>query len=188
MALIEVFTNDPPGNKCNQLVENVERFVEDNQEHACKFYKVGSKIAKEIGNNNAPSVLVNRKLLLNGVASYEGIQKLIEDSKPEDIGLILTRSPGNSEYQVVEEILASPLGSSDSYKLFLLNDGVWVARKDSPIHERISRDKQSVSFFCIDKHLTEAGINKEELDEDVETIDLNGFVDHVMTCDKTVSL
>lgn len=186
MALLEVLVNDPPGEKCTQLMKNVKKFVSNHQEHDFRHYKQGSLVSKFLNIDSAPSILVNRKILLNGVASYEGIQKLIENSKPEEIGFVLTRSPGNNEYRVIEEILASPFGTFDSHNFFLLNDGVWVARTNSPIH--ITDTMQNVKFFCIDEYLSEAGIMKEELREGTEIINLGRFVDQIMVCDRTISL
>jgi len=186
--LVEVFRNQPPGDRCKELTENAHELEGPKPDVDVEFHDIDSSHAESLGVTDAPSVMVNRKILINGVASVEGLRKALKKAKPDTAGIMFTRGPGNEEVEALKDFVKTERGIFDHTVLLLLNDGVWLARKESPVKELIQSILENGEVLCVQRYLDEAGIGKDELIPEAEIIDLEGCVEKVFDCGQVLSL
>jgi sulfur relay protein TusB/DsrH len=193
--LIEVFRNEFAGKGCLTLTKNVLDYVCDKQEDfEVKLISVSSDLAKERGITRAPSIMINKKVTAFGVSSIEEIEKLIEQARPQKIGILLSKSPFESEDALLAFRLAiEALELDDSVDVFLLGDGVWTAKAD------LSGEVESMLNKFIEKngklmvsnpHLKAGGISQDRIEKTSEVIDkpYDDLIDLIMTkWDKVVT-
>ncbi len=187
-GFIEVFRNSPPGSRCEALIANAYEVKDSNPGIEVAVYDIDSERAADLGVEEAPSVMVNGKILINGMASTEGLMKSLEEAQPEVVGLMFTRAPGNEEVEALRDFVRAGVGTADFLVLFLLNDGVWLARENGPLLREIGSVLENGEVLCVEKFLKESGIGRSELVSGVEVIDLEEFVDRVFGCGQVLSL
>lgn len=74
--------------------------------------------------------MINRKFIVEGVPSKEDIQELIGRARPAKLGIILTKAPyGDEDAENALQMGLESLALGDEVDLFLLSDGVWVAKE-----------------------------------------------------------
>ena len=194
--LIEVFRNVPAGKGCLTLTKNVLDYVVDKQaDFDIKFISISSEIAKERGITRAPSILINKKAFAMGLLSTEEIEKLIEQSTPSTLGILLSKSPFESEdANVALRIANEALALGDSVEMFLIGDGVWTAKNDleGSIADKLNKFIEKKGRLMVSgPHLKAGGINREKIDKNVEVFDkpYDELVDLIMTkWDKVIAL
>ena len=170
---IEVFRNIPIGRGCLMLTKNVLDYVSDKQgDFDIKFISFPSKVAKERGIASAPSIMINRKVITLGVASIEEIGRLIEQAKPITLGIILTKSPHESEDALLAMSVANDaLGMGDSADIFLIGDGVWTAKNDlkGEIGDMVNKFVESGGRLVVSSpHLKAGGISQDRILKNTE--------------------
>ncbi len=132
-----------------------------------RFLPLYSPEADAYGAEVAPALVVNRKLLVEGIPSPEEIKALIQKAKPITLGIILTKAPGASEEaeNALDAALES-LAMGNQVGLFLLSDGVWVAKAGqmgavaAKLGDVIERGGQ---VHCSGEHLKAAGLAPDRL-------------------------
>ncbi len=107
-----------------------------------KFLPVyASKEADELGIDVAPAIAVNRRIIKEGVPTKEEILDLIERAQPIKLGIILTKAPvGSEDAENALDAGRQALLAGDAASLFLLSDGVWLAKrgKANPVEEKLA--------------------------------------------------
>ena len=195
VILIEVFRNVPAGSGCLTLTKNVLDYVCDKQgDFDIRFISYPSDTAEERGITRAPSLMINRKVTAMGVINGEEIEKLIEQAKPRKIGILLSKSPFESEDAMLALRIANEaLDSGDSVDVFLIGDGVWTAKNN------IKGEMKAIMNMFIEKkgiimvsnpHLKAGGISGDRIEKNAEIIDkpYDTLVDLIMTkWDKVVT-
>jgi sulfur relay (sulfurtransferase) complex TusBCD TusD component (DsrE family) len=89
-----------------------------------------SEEARELGIGSAPALAVNRRIIQEGVPTKEEILALIERARPIKLGIVLTKAPvGSEDAENAIEAGRQALLAGDSASLFLLGDGVWLAKR-----------------------------------------------------------
>ncbi len=131
-TLIEVFRNVPAGKGCLSLTKNVLDLVCEKQgDFEIRFISFPSEVANERGIERAPSIMINRKVSAYGILTKDEIEILIAKGVHRTIGIILTKSPLESEDALAALTIANnALRMGDSIEIFLLGDGVWIAKTD----------------------------------------------------------
>ncbi|MBI4494344.1 MAG: DsrE family protein [Chloroflexi bacterium] len=96
-----------------------------------KFLPVyACKESQELGVEVAPALAVNRKVIKEGVPSKEEILELVAQARPIRLGIVLTKAPAGSEdAENALEAGRQALLAGDTASLFLLSDGVWLAKR-----------------------------------------------------------
>jgi len=96
-----------------------------------KFLPVyGCKEADELGIDVAPAIAVNRRIIKEGVPTKEEILDLIERARPIKLGIVLTKAPvGSEDAENALDAGRQALTAGDGASLFLLSDGVWLAKR-----------------------------------------------------------
>ncbi len=170
--LIEVFRNTPAGRGCLVLTKNVLDHVSDKQgDFEIRFISFPSKEAEEKGVDRAPSILVGGKVYAPGIMTIEEIEGLIEQARPRSIGMILTKSPFESEDATMALSLALPaMRIGDPIDVFLLGDAVWLAKANlgGEIGDMMSRFVGQGKVYASGPHLEAAGINPAGIRQDIE--------------------
>ena len=170
--LLEVFRNTPAGRGCLVLTKNVLDYVSDKQgDFEIRFISFPSKEAEERGIDRAPSILVGGKAYAPGVLSIEEIEGLIEEARPQSIGIILTKSPFESEDATMALSLALPaMGIGDPVDVFLLGDAVWLAKANlgGEIGDMMDRFVGQGKVYASGPHLEAAGIDHTGIRQDIE--------------------
>lgn len=150
-TLLEIFRNIPPGKKCSTVTKNVLEIVSEmgcdydlvgktqeivNKDFEVKLISFPSKEAEERGITKAPAILINRKVKAEGVLTKEEIKNLIERAKINNIGIIITKAPyGNEDPENALNLAQNILQLGDKVNIFLISDGVWVAKKGQKRHK-----------------------------------------------------
>jgi sulfur relay (sulfurtransferase) DsrF/TusC family protein len=193
--LIEVFRNKPAGRGCLTLTKNVMDYVCDKQgDFEIKFISFPSEEATERGIKRAPSILVGGKAYAPGVPSVEEIEGLIEEARPRSIGIILTKSPFESEdASMAVSFSENARRIGDSVDIFLLGDGVWLAKagQGSMIGDMMNMFLEGGKVYASGPHLEAGGINPESIRKDIEVCrkPYDSLTDLIMErWDKVVSL
>ncbi|MFQ6137025.1 MAG: DsrH/TusB family sulfur metabolism protein [Candidatus Hydrothermarchaeales archaeon] len=197
--MIEVFRNIPPGKPCSTLTKNVMDVVSEKgidyeidkelnittYDFEVKLLPFPSKDAEERGITKAPAISINKKFNAYGVLSVDEIKELIEKARPLKLGVIITKTPNASED--VENALSlgeDALTLGNQVGIFLLSDGIWVAKKGQPlIEKRLSNlIERGCKVAASKQHLKAAGLSPEKLIEDVKVSDepYDELVDLVM--------
>jgi sulfur relay protein TusB/DsrH len=151
-------------------------------------------VAKERGITRAPAIMINKKVSAAGVSSKEEIEKLIEQAKPKNMGILLSKSPFESEdAKLAFRIAIEALDLGDSVDVFLMGDGIWSAKTDlsgeigTMLNKFIEKNgKLKVSA----PHLKAGGLSQERIEKTVEIINkpYDTLVDMIMTkWDKVVT-
>jgi sulfur relay protein TusB/DsrH len=187
-VLIEVFRNEFAGKDCLTLTKNVMDYVCDKQgDFDVRLVSISSDVAKERGITKAPSIMINKKVTAYGVSSMEEIEKLIEEAKPKNIGIILSKSPFESEdAHLAFQLALEALDLGDSVDVFLIGDGVWTAKTD------LTGDLGTMLNRFIDKdgklmvsapHLKAGGMNQDRIEKAAEVLDkpYDVLADQIMT-------
>lgn len=194
-VLIEVFRNVPAGRDCLTLTKNVLDYVCDKQEDFdVRLLSVSSDVAKERGITRAPAIMINRKVSVVGVSSIEEIEKLIEQAKPRNMGILLSKSPFESEDAILAFQLAiKALDLGDSVDVFLIGDGVWTAKTDlsGEVGTLLSKFiKENGKLMVSHPHLKAGGISQDKIEKTAEVLDkpYDVLADLIMTkWDKVVT-
>ncbi len=170
--LIEVFRNTPAGRGCLALTKNVLDHVSDKQgDFEIRFISFPSKEAEERGIDRAPSILVGAKVYATGILTIEEIEGLIERARPQSIGMILTKSPFESEDATMALSLAQPaMRIGDPVDVFLLGDAVWLAKANlgGEIGAMMTRFVEQGKVYASGPHLEAAGIDPAGIRQDIE--------------------
>jgi sulfur relay protein TusB/DsrH len=195
VILIEVFRNVFAGKGCLTLTKNVLDYVCDKQgDFDVRLITVSSDVAKERGITKAPAIMINKKVSAVGVSSVEEIEKLIEQAKPKNMGILLSKSPFESEdAKLAFRIAIEALDLGDSVDVFLMGDGVWTAKTDllgemgTMLNKFIEKNgKLMVSA----PHLKAGGLSQDRIEKTAEVLDkpYDILVDLIMTkWDKVVT-
>ncbi len=186
--LIEVFRNVPAGKGCLTLTKNVLDYVCDKQgEFEIRFISLSSDEAKKRGITRAPSIMIDRKVFATGVVSSKEIEQLIEQAKPRSIGILLSKSPFESEDALLAlRIVNKALDLGDTVDVFLISDGVWTAKTDlkgevgAELNKFIERGG---GLMVSGPHLKAGGISEEKIQKTAEILDkpYNTLTDLIMT-------
>jgi len=170
--LIEVFRNTPAGRGCLALTKNVLDYVSDRQgDFQIRFISFPSKEAEERGIERAPSILVGGKAYAPGVPSIEELEGLIEEARPQRIGIILTKSPFESEDGTMALSFALPaMKVGDPVDIFLLGDGVWMAKANlgGEIGDMMTRFVEQGKVYASGPHLEAGGIDPAGIRQEIE--------------------
>ncbi|MDO8674157.1 MAG: DsrE family protein [Dehalococcoidia bacterium] len=161
-----------------------------------KFLPVyASKEAEELGVDVAPALAVNRRIIKEGVPTKEEILDMIERARPINLGIIVTKAPiGSEDAENALEAGRQALLAGDTVGLFLLSDGVWLAKRgkadalEAKLAEFITLGGKVVASG---QHLRAVGLGADRLVEKVDIADdgLGRLVDLVMDeWDKTIIL
>ncbi len=167
-----MFRNTPAGRGCLVLTKNVLDYVSDKQgDFEIRFISFPSKEAEERGIDRAPSILVGGKAFAPGVLSIEEIEGLIEEARPQSIGMILTKAPFESEDATMALSLALPaMRIGDPVDVFLLGDAVWLAKANlgGEIGDMMDRFVGQGKVYASGPHLEAAGIDPAGIRQDIE--------------------
>lgn len=133
-----------------------------------KFLPVyASPEADELGVDVAPAIAVNRRVIKEGVPTREEILEFVERARPIRLGIVVTKAPAGSEDAAnALEAGLQALASGDAASLFLLSDGVWLAKRgkldavEAKLADFIRLGGQVV--VC-GEHLKAAGLGPERL-------------------------
>lgn len=142
--------------------------------------------ADELGVDVAPAIAVNRRIIKEGVPTKEEILDLIERARPIRLGVILTKAPAGSEdAENALEAGRQSLLAGDAASLFLLSDGVWLAKqgKADPMEEKLSEFiRLGGEVVACGEHLKAAGLGRDRLVEGTTIAEdgLGRLVDLVM--------
>jgi len=170
--LIEVFSNVPAGKGCLALTKNVLDYVADRpDDFEVRFISFPSDEAESRGIARAPSLLIGGKVYSPGVSSIEAIEALIEEARPRSIGIILTKSPFESEDARMALSFAMPaMKVGDPVDIFLIGDGVWLARTNlgGEIGKMMSRFLEGGRVYASGPHLEAGGIDPASIRKDIE--------------------
>lgn len=144
-----------------------------------RFLPLYSPEADALGAELAPALVVNRRTLVEGVPTVEEIRALIARARPTKVGIILTKAPQGSEdaENALEAGLAA-LAAGDQAALFLLSDGVWVARKGAMGLKLADFLGLGGEVYVSGEHLKAGGLAREKLVEGVEVA--NGAFDRLV--------
>jgi sulfur relay protein TusB/DsrH len=188
VVLIEVFRNDFAGKGCLTLTKNVLDYVCDKQgDFDVRLITVSSDVAKERGITRAPAIMINKKVTAVGVSSKEEIEKLIEQAKPKKMGILLSKSPFESEdAKLAFHLAIEALDLGDSVDVFLIGDGVWSAKTDlsgemgTMLNTFIGKNGK---LMVSNPHLKAGGINQERIEKTAEILEkpYDILVDLIMT-------
>ncbi len=188
VILIEVFRNDFAGKGCLTLTKNVLDYVCDKQgDFDVRLITVSSDVAKERGITKAPAIMINRKVTAVGVSSIEEIEKLIEQAKPKNMGILLSKSPFESEdAKLAFRIAIEALDLGDSVDVFLMGDGIWSAKTDLSGEMGTMLNKfieKNGKLMVSNPHLKAGGINRDRIEKTAEVLDkpYDILVDLIMT-------
>ena len=171
--LLEVFRNSPAGKNCLALSGNVAQMVASNldKEIEVKFLPLSSPEAEERGVELAPTLVVNRRTVVEGVPSPEEIAKLIENAAPTSLGIILTKGPRSGEDdENALDVALSALDMDDQVGIFLISDGVWTAKRGLPeaLNRKLNDFLRGGGQVTVSgEHLEAAGLGLERLVEGV---------------------
>jgi sulfur relay protein TusB/DsrH len=170
--LIEVFRNTPAGRGCLTLTKNVLDYVSDKQgDFDIRFISFPSDEAEAKGITRAPSILIGGKVYAPGVASVEDLEALVVEARPRNIGIIMTKSPFESEDAQMALALAKPAMSiGDPVDIFLIGDGVWMAKANlkGEIEDMVDLFLEQGKVYASGPHLEAGGIDASQIREDIE--------------------
>lgn len=159
-----------------------------------KFLPVyACKEADELGVDVAPALAVNRRVIKEGVPTKEEILDMIERARPINLGIIITKAPAGSEdAENAIEAGRQALLAGDTVGLFLLSDGVWLAKRGKAelLEEKLADFvKLGGKVIASGEHLKAAGLGPDRLVDKVAVAEdgLGRLVDMVMDeWDKTI--
>lgn len=170
--LIEVFRNTPAGRGCLALTKNVLDYVSDKQgDFEIRFISFPSDETRARDIPRAPSILIGGKAYAPGVLSIKELEDLIEEARPRSIGIILTKSPFESEDVRAALSFALPaMKIGDPVDIFLIGDGVWLAKANlkGEIGDMMSAFLESGKVYASGPHLEAGGIDPASIREDIE--------------------
>ena len=149
--------------------------------------------ADELGVDVAPTIAVNRRIIKEGVPSKDEILDLIERARSIRLGIVLTKAPvGSGDAENALEAGRQSLLAGDAASLFLLSDGVWLAKRGKADGLEGKLDdfiRQGGQVVVCGEHLKAAGLSRDRLVDNVSVAE-DGFgqlVDLVMdTWDKAI--
>lgn len=152
-----------------------------------KFLPVNAcRESDDLGISVAPTIAVNRRVIKEGVPTKEEILDLMERARPIKLGIVLTKAPAGSEdAENALDAGSQALLAGDLASLFLLSDGVWLAKRgkvDATEGKLADFIKLGGEVVVCGEHLKAAGLGPDRLVERV-TIAEDGFgrlVDMVM--------
>lgn len=130
--------------------------------------------------------MINRKFIVEGVPSKEDIQELIGRARPAKLGIILTKAPyGDEDAENALQMGLESLALGDEVDLFLLSDGVWVAKEGlgGLIGQRLTKfTGAGGEVYISSEHLKAGGLNPTGLSVEVEIAEdpFDRLVDLVM--------
>ena len=168
-VLLEVFRNTPMGRNCRALSQNVAQVVASNldKDIEVRFLPLESPEAEKRGVELAPCLVVNGRLIHEGVPSPQEITALIEKALPIHLGVLLTRGPLRGEgAEHALGLALEALGRGDQADLFLLSDGVWLAKKgqENGLAPKLEEFlKRGGEVLVSGEHLEAAGLSPERL-------------------------
>lgn len=171
--LLEVFRNTPVGRNCRILSQNVLEVATSNvdKDIEVRFLPLSSPEAEDRGVELAPALVINRRLIIEGVPGPEKIISSIEKALPISLGIILTKAPYDGENaESALEAATKALEMGDKTGLFLLSDGVWVAKKEQQgaIAQKLGQFIQNGGEVIVSsEHLQAGGLSPEALVEKV---------------------
>ena len=185
---LEVFRNTPMGPNCRLLSQNVAQVLQANVDKDIEvhFLPLDSPEAEARGVELAPCLVVNGRTIVEGVPDPEEIARLIEEAVPTALGLVLTRGPYSSGgAEDVLELALSAQEAGDRVGLFLISDGVWLARKgqEGPLLGRLMAFLAAGGELLVSgEHLLAAGLSPDALVEGATVLPdpYEGLVDRVM--------
>ncbi len=187
-VLIEVFRNEFAGKGCLTLTKNVMDYVCDKQgDFEVRLLSVSSDVAKERGITKAPAIMINKKVTKVGISSIEEIEQLIEQAKPKNIGILLTKSPFESEdCQLALRLAIEALDLGNSVDVFLLGDGVWTAKTELTGEIKTMLNKfieKEGKLIVSSPHLKAGGIGQDRIEKGAEVQDkpYDVLADMIMT-------
>ncbi|MDA8186537.1 MAG: DsrE family protein [Dehalococcoidales bacterium] len=133
-----------------------------------KFLPVyACKEADELGVDVAPAIAVNRRIIKEGVPTKEEILDLIERARPIKLGIVLTKTPfGSEDAENALEAGRQALLAGDAASLFLLSDGVWLAKrgKADPLESKLADFIEMGGEVAVSgEHLKAAGLGPDLL-------------------------
>lgn len=168
--LLEVFRNTPPGKACQTLSANVLEVVSSNldKDMEVRLLPFPSPEADERGVEIAPCLVINGRKVIEGMPSSEEIADLIEEAWPQALGVVLTKAPHEGEAaQASLDLLLEALAVGDRAGLFLLSDGVWVAKRGQGTLEEKLKEviKGGGEIILSGEHLKAGGLAPEQLIE-----------------------
>ena len=151
---------------------------EPREDYEVRFLPLYSPEAEAYGAEVAPALVVNRKLLVEGIPSVEEIKALIQKARPISLGIILTKSPaGSEEAENALDTALESLAIGNRVGLFLLSDGVWLAKggQMGPVAARLTdMIERGGEVLCSGEHLKAAGLTSDRLAPGVAVAD-DGF-------------
>jgi sulfur relay (sulfurtransferase) DsrF/TusC family protein len=193
--LIEVFRNVPAGKGCLTLTKTVLDYVCDKQgDFEIRFISFPSEEAEARDIPRAPSILIGGKAYAPGVLSTEELEGLIEEARPRTIGIILTKSPFESEDARMAMSFAKPaMGIGDPVDIFLLGDAVSLAKDNlkGEMGDMMSSFLEGGKVYASGPHLEAGGIDPSGIREEIEVCrkPYDALTDLVMeSWDRVVSL
>ncbi len=129
-----------------------------------RFLPVSSHEAASLGAKSAPALVVNRRMVVQGVPSVEEIRALLEKARPVTLGIILTKSPqGAEDAENALEAATAALATGDRVALFLLSDGVWLARRGALSGRLEGFLSDGGEVYVSGEHIKAAGLEPEKL-------------------------
>lgn len=125
------------------------------------------KEADELGVDVAPAIAVNRRIIKEGVPTKEEILDLIERALPIKLGIVLTKAPvGSEDAENALDAGRQALLAGDAASLFLLSDGVWLAKrgKMNPVEDKLADFIALGGEVVVSgEHLKAAGLGPDRL-------------------------
>lgn len=191
-VVLEVFCNTPLGRGCLTLSGNVAQALvacaqKGLKEIEVRFLPLSSPEAGERGVDIAPCLVLNRRQIIEGLPSPQEIVSLIERARQGvRLGVVLTRGPySGGEAGAALSLAQEALKRGDGVSLFLLSDGVWLAKggQDSPLPSQLSQLLAGGGEVLVSgEHLQAAGIAQDGLVPGVTVIadPIDGLVERVM--------
>lgn len=137
-----------------------------------RFLPVDSPEARALGVERAPALVVNGRKIQYGVPTPEEIVALLEETGPQKIGVILTKSPwaGDDAAKALLTVRAA-LEDGNAAALFLLSDGVLAARVGNSLAGEIAGFlADGGEVLASEEHLRAAGTGLESLLPGVEVV------------------
>jgi sulfur relay (sulfurtransferase) DsrF/TusC family protein len=130
--------------------------------------------------------VINRKFIVEGVPSKEDIEELISRARPAKVGIILTKAPyGDEDAENALQIGLESLALGDEVGLFLLSDGIWVAKEGlgGLVGQRLTEFKGAGGkAYVSGEHLIAGGLDPTGLSVEAEIVEdpFDRLVDLVM--------
>lgn len=143
------------------MASNVDKDIE------VKFLPLSAPEADQRGVEIAPALVVNRRMVVEGVPGSQEIMELIEKSLPKALGVILTKGPyGGEDAENALDVALEAQEMGDPVGLFLLSDGVWAAKKgqQGPLAQKLGDFLARGGEVTVSgEHLEAAGLTPDRL-------------------------